>query len=60
MAIIVGYLCRGSVSVILITQRPLEYERVYQPLYKVADTPFHIQRDDLCSQLLEVKNVSHL
>ena len=23
----------------------LEYERVYLPLYKVADTPFHIQGD---------------
>ena len=27
--------------------RPLGYERVYLPLYKVADTPFHIQRDDV-------------
>ena len=27
--------------------RPLGYERVYLPLYKVADTPFHIQGDDL-------------
>ena len=25
------------------TLRPLGYERVYLPLYKVADTPFHIQ-----------------
>ena len=25
--------------------RPLEYEKVYLPLYKVADTPFHIQED---------------
>ena len=24
----------------------LGYERVYLPLYKVADTPFHIQDDD--------------
>ena len=23
--------------------RPLRYERMYLPLYKVADTPFHIQ-----------------
>ena len=29
--------------------RPLGYERVYLPLYKVADTPFYIQRDDLLS-----------
>ena len=27
--------------------RPLGYERVYLPLYKVADTPFHIQGDDI-------------
>ena len=29
------------------TLRPLGYERVYLPLYRVADTPFHIQGDDL-------------
>ena len=28
--------------------RPLGYERVYLPLYKGADTPFHIQGDELC------------
>ena len=27
--------------------RPLGYERVYLPLYEVADTPFHIQGNDL-------------
>ena len=27
--------------------RPLGYERMYLPLCKVADTPFHIQVDDL-------------
>ena len=27
--------------------RPFRYERVYLPLCKVADTPFHIQRDDI-------------
>ena len=27
--------------------RPLGYERVYLPLYKEADTPFHIQGDDI-------------
>ena len=27
--------------------RPLRYERVYLPLYKVADTPFHILGDDI-------------
>ena len=26
---------------------PVGYERVYLPLYKVADTPFHIQGDDI-------------
>ena len=31
--------------------RPLEYERVYLPLYKVADTPFHIQGDELVKYL---------
>ena len=29
-------------------RRPLEYERVYLPLCEVADTPFHIQGDDVC------------
>ena len=29
--------------------RPFRYERVYLPLCKVADTPFHIQGDDLLS-----------
>ena len=29
--------------------RHLGYERVYQPLYKVADTPYHIQGEDLSS-----------
>ena len=29
-----------------LTYRPLEYERVYLPLYNVADTPFHIQEGD--------------
>ena len=24
------------------SRRPFRYERVYLPLYKVADTPFHI------------------
>ena len=29
------------------TFRPLGYERVSLPLCEVADTPFHIQGDDL-------------
>ena len=35
--------------------RPLEYERVYLPLYQVADTPFHIQGDDLAKMQLTQK-----
>ena len=31
----------------LLIFRPPGYERVYLPLCKVADTPFHIQGDDL-------------
>ena len=27
--------------------RPLGYERVYLPLCEVADTPFHMQGDDI-------------
>ena len=27
--------------------RPLAYERVHLPLCKVADTPFHIQEDEM-------------
>ena len=32
---------------ILSSFRPLGHERVYLPLYKVADTPYYIQGDDL-------------
>ena len=32
------------------TIRPLGYERVYLPLCKVADTPFHIQGDKLSAE----------
>ena len=35
-----------------ITFRPLGYERVFLPLYKVADAPFHIQSDDLLDEFL--------
>ena len=31
--------------------RPLGYERVYLPLCKVADTPFHIQGDEMSDQI---------
>ena len=37
--------------------RPLGYERVYLPLYKVADTPFHIQGDDIL--LTDKAKVAH-
>ena len=30
-----------------VVYRPLGYERVYLPLHKVADTPFHIQGGDI-------------
>ena len=30
------------------TSRQLGYERVYQPLCKVADTLFHIKGDEVC------------
>ena len=32
------------------TIRPLGYERVYLQLFNVADTPFHIQGDELSIQ----------
>ena len=32
---------------VLKMHRPFEYERVYLPLCEVADTPFHIQLDDM-------------
>ena len=31
--------------------RPFGYETVYLPLGKVADTPFHIQVDELCHDI---------
>ena len=36
---------------------PLGYERVYLPLYKVADTPFQIQGDDVVDD--DVAELSH-
>ena len=32
--------------------RLLGYERVYLPHYKIVDTPFHIQGDDIQSKLV--------
>ena len=34
--------------------RPLEYERVYLPLHVVADTPFHIQGDEISNAVLNI------
>ena len=40
---------KGGISskIVRLPCRNLGYERVYLPLYKVADTPFHIQGDDV-------------
>ena len=41
--------------------RHLRYERVYLPLHKVADTPFHIQGEDVSgNKLMKVKHVLKL
>ena len=41
--------------------RPLEHERVYLPLAKVADTPFHIQGDEwLSHQFQHFIAVAHI
>ena len=40
-----------SISAYVMIFHPLGYERVDLPLHKVADTPFHIQGDDLISDL---------
>ena len=40
--------------------RPLGYERVYLPLCKVADTPFHIQGDDMFAYDVQEKWWHHL
>ena len=37
-----------------IIYRPLRYERVYLPLGKVADTPFHIQGDDMYGTIRKI------
>ena len=41
------YLSTNAVLTIFGVFRPFGYERVYLPLSKVADTPFHIKGDDL-------------
>ena len=40
------------------TIRPLGYERVYLPLYKVADTPFHTQWDDILREQIYISTDS--
>ena len=39
------------------SHRPLGYERVYLPLYKVADTPFYVQGDDIISCAVNMVHV---
>ena len=41
------------------TRRFLGYERVYLPLYRVADTPFHIQEDDIYICCCEICKAVH-
>ena len=42
------------------TSRPLGYERVYLPLYKVVYTPFHIQGNEvIVTAILLYKNKMH-
>ena len=38
---------RGNQTIMYDILRPFVYERVYLSLCEVADTPFHIQGDDL-------------
>ena len=38
--------------------RPLGYERVYLPLWKVADIPFHIQGDDVWTDADPARNAN--
>ena len=40
--------------------RPLGYQRVYLPLYKVADIPFHIQRDDILINAARIKRYNYI
>ena len=48
-----GYTCvHGSLYNIIPINRALGYERVYLPLYRVTDTPFHIQGDVISLVLL--------
>ena len=39
--------------------RPLGYEKVYLPPYKVADTPFHIQGEDIYYKPHPASNIPH-
>ena len=40
--------------------RRIWYERVYLPLYKVADTPFHVQGDEFPSSVWETSHLIHI
>ena len=40
--------------------RPLGYEKVYLPLYKVADTPFHIQGEDIYYKPHPASDIPHV
>ena len=46
---------------IYMINRHLEYERVYMSLYKVADTPFHIQGNPslTCKAWFNVRAAQH-
>ena len=45
-AVLSMVLCTMNNPCIYSIRRHFGYERVYLPLYKVADTPFHIQGDE--------------
>ena len=49
-----------STDLHLTTYRHLGYERVYLPLYKVADTSFHIQGDGITIIIFNAVIVSYL
>ena len=51
----IGYLIKLIASLLpsLLIYRLLGYERVYLPLYKGANTPFHIRGNDVCETDLQ-------
>ena len=46
-----------SSDLFAIITRPLGYQRVYMPLCKVADTPFHNQMDKLLSIYMTLSHI---